>query len=1035
MKLTNNSSDEKAVDYTKLVTESGLFDSIWYKENYGHLLSDDVSPIVHYLHYGFHENCDPSPLFSSQKYLDNNLDAKELGINPLLHYVLYGIKEGRSIYPSPVGKSNEEIVIYSIPSNRQREEIEFIENSKEFQKHWYRRQYLSNDFPLEHAVKHFVLFGAQSGLNPTPFFDTKYYLLSNSDIAEANIDPYCHYLRFGKREGRSSKPINNIQQIDKLGLVKDYSMSPSVEATVSVIVESQLFDLIWFNDSYDFSFESQEIAVLYYLLFGLIDGLDPSPTFSTAFYQKEHDDVRALNMNPLFHFAKYGQGEARATKYSELGLENSASRVLDSYALSEQEKSDIEVIQNSKWFNLYWYLETYSHWGLNSRNALKHYYLFGVKEGLDPCPTFSTSHYVQEHSDVTNSGIHPLVHFVKYGRREKRRYVPSKFVKLSIIGKPSIGNGSSSVVDFSEIKLQIDDVEQNINNVSPDNSESAGQIFEKLLFTKNYMLSDLKIAGELTEPLNESLKIFSHLSGNSQVNLNPYNKEISSLKDVYFASDYTLRLNIDHLTRPNLSDVYAIQARGSEGVSIQHLSSNCSSIKLFDVNLVDRFNPLFIVYVNNQTILDFDLFAFPSLIRGGVNFAELAVNLDKSYLQKLRLMGSSYLDSYLESRDAEKVKRIIVSNLNTSGAELMFDESYSDWMERYFGVEISFTETDEYPVLPDEPITIGALIALENSEEVDYSSKLKMRDYNFVERVFQPELSRTIETFTQICKLPAISISLDTPIDNDLPRQIFPVIDDIEKSVVPIANTSMLIWVSSEELSDIFWETCLAGLDAKSCQIIIVLDMDSKRIVLPEAACNLDRLSIIQRKSTDSFSSIFHRCVSACDYDDVIFINSRVIAADLRALKVLSQITSDSASLTVPREVSLKQSGKSFSALQLPNCYDLALRSGVTNLKYSVTTSFDKPVTSHSAVVPNVFAAHRSLLIKVLKEQDIEHVDGHKFFLNLSSVLSRINVPILRANSVAVTVVGDDEREAEFVLDDPISYTIAELETTTPKEG
>jgi len=39
-------------------------------------------------------------------------------------------------------------------------------------------------------------------LNPDAFFDTRYYLAHNPDIAAVRIDPLEHYERYGWHEGR-----------------------------------------------------------------------------------------------------------------------------------------------------------------------------------------------------------------------------------------------------------------------------------------------------------------------------------------------------------------------------------------------------------------------------------------------------------------------------------------------------------------------------------------------------------------------------------------------------------------------------------------------------------------------------------------------------------------------------------------------------------------------------------------------------------------------------------------------------------------
>ena len=41
------------------------------------------------------------------------------------------------------------------------------------------------------------------------FFDSKYYLQENPDVAKAKVNPILHYLQFGWKEGRNPSPLFN----------------------------------------------------------------------------------------------------------------------------------------------------------------------------------------------------------------------------------------------------------------------------------------------------------------------------------------------------------------------------------------------------------------------------------------------------------------------------------------------------------------------------------------------------------------------------------------------------------------------------------------------------------------------------------------------------------------------------------------------------------------------------------------------------------------------------------------------------------
>jgi hypothetical protein len=65
------------------------------------------SPVLHYLRHGWREGRDPSPGFSTTRYLDAHRDVRESGINPYYHYLRFGMAEGRESTPRSVEPSIE----------------------------------------------------------------------------------------------------------------------------------------------------------------------------------------------------------------------------------------------------------------------------------------------------------------------------------------------------------------------------------------------------------------------------------------------------------------------------------------------------------------------------------------------------------------------------------------------------------------------------------------------------------------------------------------------------------------------------------------------------------------------------------------------------------------------------------------------------------------------------------------------------------------------------------------------------------------
>lgn len=143
--------------------------------------STKIDSLLHYVEFGAQQGRDPSPLFDSQYYREQNSDvAKALAGgdfrgDPLLHYVKTGAQEGRD--PNPFFDSDYYLTTHTDVADEGMN-------------------------PLEH----YVLFGAAEGRDPSPKFDPDFYLNQYTDVAAEGVDPLTHFLTFGQAEGRSPTP-------------------------------------------------------------------------------------------------------------------------------------------------------------------------------------------------------------------------------------------------------------------------------------------------------------------------------------------------------------------------------------------------------------------------------------------------------------------------------------------------------------------------------------------------------------------------------------------------------------------------------------------------------------------------------------------------------------------------------------------------------------------------------------------------------------------------------------------------------------
>ena len=85
-----------------------------------------------------------------------------------------------------------------------------IAKSGLFDGQYYLEKY-RGDMTAEYAdpVQHYLRAGWRTGNQPSPGFDSDFYLAAHPDVAKAGINPLVHYVQYGFREKRTA-----IKQLD-----------------------------------------------------------------------------------------------------------------------------------------------------------------------------------------------------------------------------------------------------------------------------------------------------------------------------------------------------------------------------------------------------------------------------------------------------------------------------------------------------------------------------------------------------------------------------------------------------------------------------------------------------------------------------------------------------------------------------------------------------------------------------------------------------------------------------------------------------
>lgn len=180
-----------------IINESGAFDAEFYRNSYPDLahIGSDNDLLFHFLRYGANESRRPNSDFDTYEYAIKHPIHKLLGLNPLVFDIVYGTWRERT---KSADKTETD------PAILERQIYEEIAESGLFDPEYYVNTYHKNNKGNIDAIEHYCADGWRKMLNPAEFFNTKYYLQENIDVANSGINPFLHWLKYGKGEGRKT---------------------------------------------------------------------------------------------------------------------------------------------------------------------------------------------------------------------------------------------------------------------------------------------------------------------------------------------------------------------------------------------------------------------------------------------------------------------------------------------------------------------------------------------------------------------------------------------------------------------------------------------------------------------------------------------------------------------------------------------------------------------------------------------------------------------------------------------------------------
>lgn len=225
------------------------------------------------------------------------------------------------------------------------EERRVIEKSGLFDIVYYGDVYWAYVKDESDYIMHYIKCGVQLGLNPSPLFDTRYYLESVEGLKENGMNPLCHYILFGKQEGRV--PINSDIETEysQEDIYSEWSKERQKKKNLKwfdiICVQSLLrcgeFDSSYYEQVSNIPKANKREQIHHYLKIGMYNGLNPNDMFDIQYYVN-HYYPQNMMIVPFLHYIK--KGRKKGFKGLDLKHASGVDEVRAAYAKLEKNCAD-----------------------------------------------------------------------------------------------------------------------------------------------------------------------------------------------------------------------------------------------------------------------------------------------------------------------------------------------------------------------------------------------------------------------------------------------------------------------------------------------------------------------------------------------------------------------------------------------------------------------------------------------------------------------------------------------------------------------
>lgn len=196
------------------------------------------------------------------------------------------------------------------------------------------------------------------------------------------------------------------------------AVAKHTSAEYDAVADSGFFDAAYYRLHNPSLWFSKQNLLEHYLTTGWLNGINPSKMFDGNKYLYMYPDVAKAGVNPLIHFITHGKQEKRIA----FPVKTLFSKKFYKSEFTPRLENEYNLLKDSEYFSSKYYRLHNPKLLFSSRKKLlKHYLIFGWFNGQNPSAEFDGNKYLAFYPDIAQSGVNPLVHYLRKGQSEGRQ--------------------------------------------------------------------------------------------------------------------------------------------------------------------------------------------------------------------------------------------------------------------------------------------------------------------------------------------------------------------------------------------------------------------------------------------------------------------------------------------------------------------------------------------------------------------------------------------------------------------------------------